>query len=182
MAATPTPTPTAARSESATARRAQRKKNDAHDARQRPSTKKREEPKRTILPYSQLRSNVQQVRLAERVLRVARVELDDALERVVRAHVERERLLEHEEGEALRAGRGRERAGVLEEGAGLGRGALARPVETSGRGEEREEGRGGEEGKAKRTVRGGEAADTGRKRGKGKANGARRRGCKAGRT
>ena len=66
--------------------------------------------RRTILAHSKRHRDVQQVRLAERVLRVARIELDDALERVERPDVERERLLEHEERQALRARRRRQAA------------------------------------------------------------------------
>ena len=57
----------------------------------------------------------QQVRLAGPVLRVARVEPDDGLERVVGRDVERQRLLRDQEQDALGARRRRQRARVLEE-------------------------------------------------------------------
>ena len=57
----------------------------------------------------------QQVRLAQLVLRVARVEPDDGLERVVGRDVERQRLLHDQEQDALGARRRCQRARVLEE-------------------------------------------------------------------
>ena len=60
-------------------------------------------------------SNLQNVGRAERVLDEARVELDNLLDGVEVGDGDVERILDNQEGNALGAGRGSERAGVLQD-------------------------------------------------------------------